>query len=166
MEEVFNMLKELNIKYMRFDQEHVTTCKESTEQLPKDLKGVRTKHLFLRDRKRNNYVLVVVDENKMIDLKALSNSLELKSLSMAGTDELWEYFKVEEGYLSMMSILNDKDKKVRFIIDKDIWEKEAYDCHPNAQDIVLVIDFEDWLKIFNYAGREPEIIHIPEKEVI
>lgn len=166
MDEVFNMLQKLNVKYLRFDQEHVTTCKASTEQLPKDLKGVRTKHLFLRDRKKNNYVLVVVDEDKMIDLKALSEVLELKSLSMASTSELWDFLKVEEGCLSMMSILNDKEKRVRFIIDEDIWEKEAYDCHPNALDIVLLIDFKDWLKIFKYVEREPERIHVPEKENI
>lgn len=69
MDEIFEMLKKLGIEYKRYDHAPVKTCAESTALLPKDMPGVRTKHLFLRDRKKENYFVVVVDENKMVDLE-------------------------------------------------------------------------------------------------
>lgn len=163
MEEVFKILHELGINYLKYEHEPVTTCAESTALLPDDIPGIRTKHLFLRDRKKQNYLMVVIDETKLVDLKTLSNQLDLKSLGMASSEELMEYLGVEVGAVSMLSFLNDNENKVRLLIDEAIWDAEAFDAHPNKAGIVLSITKTDWLKIFKYLNREPEILPIPEK---
>jgi len=165
MENVIKKLDSLGIKYKRYEHKAVLTCQESTALLPKDMEGVRTKNIFLRDRKKENYILVVVEENKLIDYKELSNSLNLKSLKMADQQDLKDYLDVEIGALSMLALFNDKDKKVRLIIDKDIWDKEAFDCQPNQLGVVFLIWKEYWLKIFNNLNIKPDIIKIPEKEI-
>ena len=163
MDEIFETLDRLDIKYQRFEHQVVKTCAESTALLPDDLPGIRTKHLFLHDRKRQNYFAVVVDENKLVDLKRLSEQLCVKSLGMASEQELKEYLKVDAGALSMLTFLNLKKNGVRFLIDEAIWDAEAFDCHPNVNNIVLLIYREDWMKIFNYIETKPEVIPIPEK---
>lgn len=166
MDEVLEILKKLGIGYKRYDHAPVKTCRESTELLPKDMPGVRTKHLFLHDRKKKNYFVIVVDENKMVDLKALSTKLNVKSLSMASQEELMEYFGVEAGALSMLAFINDKENRVSLIIDEDIWDEEAFDCQPNVCGVVLLIMREDFIKIFDYLKKKPEIVHIPEKSAL
>jgi Ala-tRNA(Pro) deacylase len=163
MEDVTKQIENLGINYKRYEHKAVLTCQESTALLPKDMEGVRTKNIFLRDRKKENYILVVVEENKLIDYKELSNIMNLKSLKMADELELKKYLDVEIGALSMLSLFNDKDKKVRLVIDKDIWDEEAFDCQPNTLGVVFLIWKEDWLKIFDSIKIKPDIIKIPQK---
>lgn len=165
MEDVIKKINDLGIKYKRYEHKAVLTCLESTALLPKNMEGVRTKNIFLRDRKKENYILVVVEENKLIDYKELSNLLDLKSLKMADQQDLRNYLDVEIGALSMLALFNDKYKKVRLIIDRDIWDEEAFDCQPNQLGVVFLIWKEDWLKIFNNLNIKPDIIKIPEKEM-
>lgn len=164
MKEIYDMLEKLNVKYQRFEHEPVKTCAESTALLPPDLPGVRTKHLFLRDRKKRNYFLVVVEENKMVDIKGLSDMLEAKGLGMANEDELKEYLNAPAGALSMLALVYNRDNFVKLVIDSEIWEAEAFDCHPNQNGIVFLIMREDWLRIFDYLGIEPVVKSIPSKE--
>jgi Ala-tRNA(Pro) deacylase len=163
MKDVFKVLSELGINYSKFEHGPVKTCAESTAMLPEDFPGVRTKHLFLRDRKRQNYFLLVVDENKLVDLKELSNELNAKSLGMASEEELQRFFNIETGALSMMSLLNLREDRIRFLIDRAIWDEEAFDCHSNVSTTVLSINKEDWIKLFSYMKIEPEIIPVPQK---
>ena len=165
MEDTIKKIDGLGIKYKRYEHKAVLTCLESTALLPKDMEGVRTKNIFLRDRKKENYILVVVEENKRIDYKELSNFMNLKSLKMADQQDLMKYLHVEIGALSMLSLFNDKDKKVKLVIDKDIWSEEAFDCQPDKLGVVLLIWKEDWLKIFNNLNIKPDIIKIPEKDI-
>lgn len=165
MKDIIEILESMEIKYKRYDHKEVKTCLESTALLPKDMEGVRTKNIFLRDRKRENHLLVVVEENKMIDYKKLSNILDLKSLGMGDQEELNRYLKVEKGALSMLSLFNDEKKEVKLIIDKDIWGEVAFDCQPDLLGVVLLIWKEDWIKIFKNLNIEPLIIKVPEKEI-
>lgn len=157
-------LEELGVSYERFDQPPVDTCAESTALLPDDLPGVRTKHLFLRDRKKKNYYLVVVDEKKQVDLKELAVRLNENRLQMASEEDLEKYLQVEVGAVSMLSLINDPEGFVQFIVDQDIWNEEAFDCHPNKKGTVLLIKKTDWLHIFKKINRAPEIVSIPGME--
>lgn len=163
MEDIIKQIDDLGISYKRYEHKAVLTCLESTALLPKNMEGVRTKNIFLRDRKKENYILVVVEENKLIDYKELSNIMNLKSLKMADEQELKKYLDVEIGALSMLSLFNDEDKKVRLVIDKDIWYEEAFDCQPNKLGVVFLIWKRDWLKIFDHLKIKPDIIKVPEK---
>lgn len=157
-------LKELGVSYERFDLPPFETCTESTALLPNDLPGVRTKHLFLRDRKKKRYYLVVVDEKKQVDLKELAVRLNENRLQMASEQDLEKYLQVEAGAVSMLSLLNDPEGFVHFIVDEEIWNEEAFDCHPNQKGTVLLIKKTDWLHIFEKINRTPEIMSIPGME--
>lgn len=163
MENVLELLDQMNVKYRKYEHEPVKTCAESTALLPKDIPGVRTKHLFVRDRKKESYFLIVIDETKLVDLKLLSARLNVKSLGMASEEELKRYLDVEVGAVSMLSLLNDREHRVRLLMDEAIWNEEAFDCHPNVNGIVLSIEKEHWMKIFQHMDRAPEVMPIPEK---
>lgn len=158
-------LDELGVSYERFDQPPVDTCAESTALLPDDLPGIRTKHLFLRDRKKKHYYLIVVDEKKQVDLNELAVQLNEKRLQMASEEDLKKYLQVEIGAVSMLSLINDPDGFVQLLIDQEIWKAESFDCHPNKKGIVLLIKKTDWLHIFKKINRTPDIVSIPGMEV-
>lgn len=163
MNKVFALLDELKINFIRCDHEPVETCEASTALLPPDLKGVRTKHLFLKNKKGDELFLVMVDETKLIDYKALAEILEIKRLGMANEELLEQVLGVGLGEVSMMSLLNDSEKKVQLVIDSAIWGEDAFDCHPNQSGIVLVIDKADWQRIFTHLNVVPQFILVPAK---
>ncbi len=159
-------LEKLQIEYLRFDHAPVKSSVELTAMLPADLPGIRTKNLLLRDRKKENYLLIVVDENKAVDYKKLSGDLDLAGLGMASPEDLFKYYEAEAGTLSLLSLiyLNPNEKAPRFIIDNDIWQAEAFDCCPNVNGVCLLIFRDDWLRIFNELNVQPEILKIPSKD--
>ena len=66
-----------------------------------DLRGCHIKNLYLRDRKRN--FLLVVEEDKAIDLKELPNYIGSDRLSFGSADRLFELLGVRPGAVSLFS---------------------------------------------------------------
>lgn len=165
MNKAMEFLDNMNIKYLRYDHAPVKSSMQLTAMLPEDLPGIRTKNLLLRDRRKKNYLFVVIDENKAVDYKKLSEEMSLAGLGTASPEDLMKYYNAEVGALSLLSLLyiDENENKPRFIIDEDIWEAEAFDCCPNINGICLLIFREDWMRIFNELGIQPEIVKIPSK---
>ena len=66
---IYNILEELNIEYNEISHKAITTIEEA-KLIEHNLLGIGTKTLFLKDKKRN-YFLIVLEENKRANLKEL-----------------------------------------------------------------------------------------------
>ncbi|BBE31021.1 hypothetical protein OSSY52_11620 [Tepiditoga spiralis] len=163
--DIYEILKELNINYKKYDYDkNAKTCEEITNLLPKDMPGVRTKNLLLKIKKKDEYIMVMVDENKKVDLKKLSKKLQVKNLSFASEAQLKELFDIELGSLSYIAFLNYKKDNFKVIIDKEMWESnEEFDSHPNKLGTVLLLKKEDIIKIFKHAKVFPEYMEFEGK---
>ena len=69
MVDLYEILKKLEISYEEVEHEAVFTM-EDIKKLDEHLEGMQLKNLFVKDRFDNRY-LIVVDEDKRFDLKAL-----------------------------------------------------------------------------------------------
>ena len=91
------------------------------------------KNLFLNDKKnKENMWLVCAAHDTNLDIRALEKVLSLKNgnLRAASADTMFELLGVKPGKVNMFSLLNDKDKKVKFIIDKRLTEATWVGYHP------------------------------------
>ena len=79
-EKLLNILKKLNISYDLHHHEAVYTVAES-QKVDAQISGTHCRNLFLRDRKKKNY-LVVLPVNVDVDLKKLPDILESHRLSI------------------------------------------------------------------------------------
>lgn len=163
MNKVYDILNKLKINYKEYITKEVFTCAESTALLPDDMEGIRTKHLFLEDKKTNQYFMIVVCEDKRVDLKLLAKELNVKRLSFVKKERLQEFFNIPYGSLSMMAYCQLKDKDVKLIIDEEIWNKGELDGHANVNNIVLLIECEDWKRILSELNVNYDLISIPSK---
>jgi len=66
---------------------------EDAKALRGDLQGAHIKNLYLRDRKKRNFLLVA-EEDKPIDLKALPGLIGSDRLSFGSADRLFEMLGV------------------------------------------------------------------------
>lgn len=151
-----------NIHYQRFDHEAVFTCDEANEVIP-DLGGARTKNLFLRNKKGKRHFLLVICEDKAIDLTELSKQLDSSRFSFGSADQLNEYLGVEPGSVSLLSVLNDPDKKVELIVDADVWNASAVLCHPLVNTSTLVLEMDQLKSVMALLDRDVKVMEMPLK---
>jgi Ala-tRNA(Pro) deacylase len=108
------------------------------EHLKANIPGVHCRNLYMRDKKKNNYLLVLANETE-VDLKKLSDLFESGRLSFGSSDRLWEHLGIRPGSVNPFTIMNDTNDKVRLFLDADMMDAEIVNYHPmdNAQTISL-----------------------------
>ena len=160
MSDIYEFLDNDNIEYQRHDHPPVFTV-EDVHRLTPDLPGAKTKNLFLRDKKGNRHFLVVVPADKRINLKALPKVLESSKISFGSPDRLMENLGVTPGSVSLFAIINDQKNKVEVIIDKSLWESDAFQFHPLINTSTLTISRDSIKKFLAATGHEVKFLDIP-----
>ncbi|MFQ5799996.1 MAG: prolyl-tRNA synthetase associated domain-containing protein [Bacteroidota bacterium] len=158
--DIYRFLSEHNIEYERHDHPPVLTCEEADRLVP-DLPAVKTKNLFLRDRKGRRHFLVVVGYEKVVDLKGLSPVLGVSKLSLASPERLRRYLGVDPGAVTILGVVNDLDKEVEVLVDEDLWGSKAFRCHPLINTSTLVISRENMERFLSITGHKVRVLDIP-----
>ncbi len=150
------------IEFERHDHPPVFTCEEADRLVP-ELPAAKTKNLFVRDRKGHRHFLVVVGYEKVVDLKALSSVLGVTKLGLASPDRLRKYLGVDPGAVTLLGVANDSNKAVEVIIDEDLWDSQAFRCHPLVNTSTLVISRQNVKRFLEITGHKLQILSIPSK---
>ena len=117
------------------------------------------KNLFLRDSKGTRHFLVVLPKDKQADLKSIGAQLGCSRLSFASEDRLERYMKLLKGSVSPLGILNDADKCVEVVFDKDLKGKERLGVHPNDNTATVWMSFD---ALYGVVERNGNTIHFIE----
>lgn len=119
------------------------------------------KNLFVRDDKKRNYYLITVKENKRVDLKEFRKKNETRPLSFASENDLKEIMNLIPGSVTPFGLLNDKEHKVKFYIDKDFMnDKHIVGVHPNDNTATVWIKVEDLINIIKEYGNEVFVVEL------
>lgn len=132
---------------------------EEAKTVKYGLAGAHTKNLFLRNKKGRMFLLVI-EQNRRVDLKALRDQLELTGgqLAFASTERLMMYLGVVPGSVSPLAVINDHDSKVSVYIEKALLEHDSIYLHPCRNTHSTRISTQDLLKALSAWGHEPELI--------
>lgn len=99
--------------------------------------------------------------NKKFDTKAVAKQIGSSRLSFAGPEYMEKYLNITPGSVSIMGLMNDRDKKVGLLIDKDITDMEYFGCHPCVNTSSLKIRTADILtKFLTYTGHSPVLVEL------
>ena len=161
MEEVLNILKKLDIHYELVNHKAVYTIEDMNNLNKEIFKGAEIcKNLFLRDQKGKRHFLVVLCSDKKADMTKIQEQALSTRLSFASSERLMKYLKLEPGHVSPMGLINDVEKKVEVLIDKDLKNKKLLAVHPNTNEASILITYEDLMKFIKAMGNEYEFIEI------
>ena len=70
------------------------------------------------------------------------------------------------GSVSILGLMNDKDRKVRLLIDRDILDGEFIRCHPCINTSTLKIRTSDVIdKLLPYLRHVPTIVTLPDSRI-
>ena len=148
MENVFELLKELDIVYDVYKHQAVFTVEEARECNIEQEFG-ETKNLFLRNRKGDKHYLVTVEASKKVDLKTLTKELGEDRLMFASPQRLKKYLGLTPGSVSSFGLINDKDSEVVFIVDTGLFKHGKVGLHPNINTQTVLLQSQDFLKYLN-----------------
>ncbi len=153
-------LAELGIACARVDHPPVFTIEEVERDVP-PLSGAPTKNLFLRDKKGTRQALVVVGAHKPVDLRALAASTGFERPSFGSADRLKRCLGIEPGSVSLLALANDAERRVEVFIDRDIWQAEAFHCHPLVNTATLSVSHADAERFLKATGHVPRVVDVP-----
>ena len=78
--------------------------------------GNHSKNLFLKNKKKQFFLFSCV-EDRVVNLKKISKSLNLGNVSFASKENLINYLGVMPGSVTPFGLLNDMENKVKFYLD-------------------------------------------------
>ena len=110
---VYDLLDSLGIEYQRTDHGHADTMEA---MMPGD---------------------------KPFKTKELSKQIGSARLSFATPDFMLEFLDIKPGAVSVMGLMNDKDNRVRLLVDEDVLKGEYVGCHPCVNTSSLKIKTAD-----------------------
>ena len=151
-EDVYNFLKEKNISY-EVDEHEAVYNMEELREVNLLYPEADAKNLFVRDDKKANYYLISVKGDKRVDLKEFKEKYNTRRLSFASSDDLFAIMNLTPGSVSPFGLLNDKDLKVTFYIDKEFLDMDMIGVHPNENTVTVWIKTSDLINIIKEHGN-------------
>ena len=126
---VYDLLDKLEIEYVRTDHEHANTM-EACNEIDRILDVLICKNLFLCNRQKTNYYLLMMPGDKPFKTKELSSQINSARLSFASAEDMEKYLDIHPGAVSIMGLMNDHDNMVQLLVDEDVLKGEYLGCHP------------------------------------
>ncbi|MEK6847457.1 MAG: prolyl-tRNA synthetase associated domain-containing protein [Nanoarchaeota archaeon] len=151
-------LYKYKINYTKYEHRAVFTVEESRD-LKKKIPGLHCKCIFLKDDSGRFYIVGLPAE-KRLDIKKLQLHFVVRKLHFATADELWEKFKLKPGSVSIFGLVNNSERDVFFILDKEVWSAEAVGFHPNVNTATLVLKHEDLERFYKSIKNDKEVIEL------
>ena len=161
--DLFRKLDELGIETRTHRHRPVYTVAES-KALRGDLPGGHCKNLFLRDKKRNLW-LVVTEEDRPVDLKSLRHRLNASgNLSFGSAELLEEALGVEAGAVTPFALINDGAQRLRVVLDRKMLRHEVLNYHPLDNGATTAIRPDDLLRFIEACGHRVAVIDLAERD--
>ena len=156
----YDFLDGLGIRYQRTDHEPANNM-EACNAIDAVLGVIICKNLFLCNRQKTNYYLLLMPGDKKFKTKELSKQINSARLSFAEPEDMLKYLDIEPGAVSIMGLMNDGGHQVRLLIDEDVLKGEEIGCHPCVCTSSLKLKTADVLEKFLPAtGHEYEVVHL------
>lgn len=157
---VYNLLDSLGIEYVRTDHEQTDTM-EACNEIDVILQVTICKNLFLCNRQKTNFYLLMMPGDKPFKTKELSSQINSARLSFASPEDMERLLDITPGSVSIMGLMNDKENAVQLLVDEDVLKGEYLGCHPCINTSSLKLRTKDVIEKFLPAvHHEMTTVHL------
>src|SRR5438093_10206802 len=152
-------LDELGISFGRHEHPPVATVEEA-EQHWAGIDATHCKNLFLRNQKGNRHYLVILAHSKKADLRAVAGQIGDGKLSFASPERLRKYLGLTPGSVSPFGLINDRDRGVRVVLDRDLKSARRLSFHPNINTVTLTVAAADFVRFLDACGNTVQYVTV------
>lgn len=158
----YDILERLDIPYERVDHDPAMTI-ELCHEVEKVLGARICKNLFLCNRQKTEFYLLLMPGDKAFKTKFLSAQLGCSRLSFAEENALWDLMRLRPGSATVFGLLVESAKEIHLIIDKDLLTEDYFACHPCFNTSTVRFCTSDLLKhLLPAMGICPVFVELPE----
>ncbi len=156
----YDFLDKIGVSYERLDHEPAVSM-EVCAEIDKSLNAVTCKNLFLCNRQKTNFYLLLIPGDKKFLTKDISKQINSARLSFAGEEELLSMMDLLPGSITILGLMNDPDQRIRLLIDEDVLRCDHIGFHPCANTTTLRVSVADLKeKIIPALQHEPTIVSL------
>lgn len=158
---VYALLDRLGITYATACHEAAFTM-EQCMAIETALGAPVCKNLFLCTHNKSGVYLLMLPSDKPFKTKYLSSQIGCSRLSFASAEDMETLLRIHPGAVSPMGLMNDADRKVRLIIDRDLLGLAEFCCHPCVNTATVRLAMKDFLELYlPAAGHGYESVELP-----
>lgn len=158
-EQVKVVLDKLAIPFQIVEHPAVYTTEEADKYI-EGMVGVRTKSLFLTNKKKTAFYLVFMADDKRLDMKHFAEIVAEKHIKFASEASLMAKLGLKPGSVSIFGLLNNQDKDVHVYFEKEIVGDVPLTFHPNDNTKTMFVAVADLFKFLQAEGYEYQIIEM------
>ena len=160
---VYDLLDRLGIRYWRTDHEPAGDM-EACDRIDAVLGVLICKNLFLTNRNKSKFYLLMMPGNKPFRTKELAHQHGLQRLSFASAEDMERFLDILPGSVSVMGLMNDHENRVQLLVDEDVLKGEYLGCHPAVNTSSLKLLTRDVIDVFLPAvGHDMWIVKLEGK---
>ena len=154
----YDLLDQLGVEYQRIDHEAAMTM-EACVEIDKVLDATICKNLLLCNRQATAFYLLMIPGDKQFKTSVLSKEIGSSRLSFADGEFMEEFLDITPGSLSVLGLMNDREGRVKLLIDEDVLKGEFFGCHPCINTASLRLRTADLMeKIIPAMGHEARMV--------
>ena len=155
---VYDLLDALGIAYQRIDHEAAMTM-EACAAIDEALDAVICKNLLLCNRQQTDFYLLMIPGDKQFKTSALSKQIGSSRLSFASAEHMERLLDITPGSVSVLGLMNDREKQVQLLIDEDVLKGEYFGCHPCINTSSLRLRTDDLMnRILPAMDHMPRLV--------
>ena len=157
---VYELLDGLGIEYTRVDHECAMTM-EACAAVDAALETVMCKNLLLCNRQCTDFYLLLMPGGKPFKTSVLSKQIGSSRLSFADGSYMEQLLDITPGSLSVLGLMNDRENRVRLLIDGEVLSGETIGVHPCINTSSLRITVADLTeKLIPALGHAPTMVEL------
>jgi len=156
----YDFLDKLGIAYQRTDHGHADNMAACNE-IDAVLEVTICKNLFLCNRQKTNFYLLMMPGDKPFKTKELTHQINSARLSFAPEEKMLEFLDILPGSVSIMGLMNDHGNNVQLLIDEDVLKGEFLGCHPCVNTSSLKLKTADVIeKYLPAVHHDYMVVHL------
>lgn len=122
-------LEKNGVDYIRAEHDEAATI-ELCENIEKVIDAKICKNLLLCNRQQTDFYMLLIPGDMPFKTKYLSKQIGSARLSFASGEQMKELLNVSPGSLTVLSLMYDKEQKVKLLIEKNVFDDAFFACHP------------------------------------
>ena len=156
----YDLLDSLGITYQRADHAAAMTM-EACAAVDEAMGVSMCKNLLLCNRQQTDFYLLLIPGDKPFKTSVLSRQIGSSRLSFAQGEHMQRLLDITPGSLSVLGLMNDREGKVRLLVDEDVLKQECFGCHPCVNTSSLRFSTEALLsKLLPAMGHEMQTVSL------
>ncbi|MGV3175800.1 prolyl-tRNA synthetase associated domain-containing protein [Aerococcus suis] len=159
-EHLYEQLEELNIPYKIVKHQPVFTTEEADKQI-EGHEGVRTKSLFLQNKKKKRFFIVIMDDSKSLDINFFKDYVDESRIKLASPETIEKLIGLTPGIVSVVGLTEAMNDKIEVFYDREMIKEDLLTFHPNTNDKTIFIKTTDIFKFVASMGYDNQIIDLP-----